>query len=107
MSLILSAFIALQALAATDADSACERASYFLCHQHLNQAWFDSARVIVAGVRQREPDKEAGLCLWSRVLLQLGDNAPGRKEKRGWYIKARAVADTLRRLNPRNPDGHM
>jgi tetratricopeptide (TPR) repeat protein len=107
MSLILSALLALQALAATGADSACERASYLLCNQHLDQTWFDSARVIVAGVRQREPDNEAGLCLWARVLLQFGDEAPGRREKRSWYIKARAVADTLRQLNPKNPDGHM
>jgi hypothetical protein len=79
MSLILSALLALQALAATGADSACERASYLLCNQHLDQTWFDSARVIVAGVRQREPDNEAGLCLWARVLLQFGDEAPGRR----------------------------
>jgi tetratricopeptide (TPR) repeat protein len=107
MSLILSVLLALRALAGTDADSACERASYLLCHQHLNQTWFDSARVIVAGVRQREPDNEAGLCLSAKVMMQLGDDAPGREEKRDWYVKARAVADTLRRLNPKNPDGHM
>jgi len=107
MSLILSALLALRALAPADADSACERASYLLCHQHLGQTWFDSARTIVAGIRQREPGNEAGLCLWARVLLQLGDEAPGRKEKRDWYAKAKAVADTLRCRNPRNPDGHM
>jgi tetratricopeptide (TPR) repeat protein len=107
MSLILSVLLALRASAVPGADSACERASYLLCHQHLSQTWFDSARVIVAGVRQREPESEAGLCLWTRVLLQVGNEAPGRKEKRDWYVKARAVADTLRRLNPKNPDGHM
>jgi len=107
MCLILSVLLVLQALAATDADSACERASYLLCHRHLNQTWFDSARTTVVGVRLREPNNEAALCLWARVLLQLGDDTPGRKEKRNWYIKARAAADTLKRLNPRNPDGHM
>jgi len=107
MSLILSVLLVLRASAGPDADLACKRASYLLCHQHLNQTWFDSARVIVAGVRQREPESEAGLCLWAKVLLQLGNEAPGRKEKRDWYVKARAVADTLRRLNPKNPDGHM
>lgn len=107
MSLILATFLALRALAPADADSACGRASYLLRHQHLDQTWFDSARTIVAGIRQRDPDNEAGLCLWSRVMLQLGDNAPGRREKRGWYAKARAAADTLRRLDPQNPNGHM
>lgn len=107
MSLILSLLLALRASAAPGADPACERASYLLCHQHLNQTWFDSARVIVAGVRQREPNNEVGLCLWVRVLLQLGDEAPGRKEKKDWYVRARAAADTLRQLNPGNPNGHM
>ena len=107
MSLILSVLLALRALAAPGADSACERAAYLLSNRHLDQTWFDSARVVVAGVRQRDPDNEAGLCLWSRVMLQLGDNAPGRREKRGWYVKAMAAADTLRRRNPKNPEGHM
>jgi tetratricopeptide (TPR) repeat protein len=107
MNLILSVLLAMRAFAATDADSACERASYLLCHRHLNQTWFDSARTIVAGVRQLEPGNETGLYLWARVLLQLGDDAPGIREKRDWYTKARAVADTLRRRNPGNPNGHM
>ncbi len=107
MSLILAALLVLRTTAATDAGPACERASYLLCHQHLNQTWFDSTRAIVAGIRQHDPENEAGLCLWARVLLQLGDEAPGREEKRSWYAKARAVADTLRQRNPENPDGHM
>ena len=107
MSLILAALLVLRTTAATDAGPACERASYLLCHQHLNQTWFDSTRAIVAGIRQRDPGNEAGLCLWARILLQLGDEAPGREEKRSWYVKARAAADTLRRWNPENPDGHM
>jgi tetratricopeptide (TPR) repeat protein len=107
MSLILTTLLALRALAPVNADSACERASYLLRHQYVDQSRFDSARAIVAGVRQREPGNEAGLCLWSRVMLQLGDRAPGRKEKRNWYVQARATADTLRTRNPRNPDGHM
>jgi tetratricopeptide (TPR) repeat protein len=40
-------------------------------------------------------------------MMQLGDDAPGREEKRDWYVKARAAADTLRRLNPKSPDGYM
>jgi tetratricopeptide (TPR) repeat protein len=107
MCLILSVFLVLPALPATDADSACETASYLLSHRHLNQTWFDSARTIVAGVRQRDPGNETGLCLWVRVLLQLGDDAPGGGEKKAWYAKARAVADTLRRRSPGNPNGHM
>jgi hypothetical protein len=107
MYLILSVFLALPVLSATDADSAGETASYLLCHRHLNQTWFDSARTIVAGIRQRDPANETGLCLWARVLLQLGDDAPGDVEKRAWYAKARAAADTLRRLSPRSPNGHM
>jgi len=107
MSLILSVLFALSALSATDADSACETASYLLHNRHLNQTWFDSARTIVAGIRQRDPTNETGLCLWARVLLQLGDDASGMREKRDWYTKARAVADTLRRRNPGNPNGHM
>ena len=107
MSLILSVLLALPALSVTDADSACERASYLLCHRHLDQTWFDSARTIVAGIRQRDPADETGLCLWTRVLLQLGDDAPGAAEKKAWYAKARAVADTLRRRSPGNPNGHM
>jgi tetratricopeptide (TPR) repeat protein len=107
MNLVLPVILVLQVLAAADADSACERASYLLYNRHLNQTWFDSARTIVAGVRQRDPGNETGLCLWARVLLQLGDDATGITEKRAWYTKARAVADTLRRRSPENPDGHM
>jgi len=107
MNLILSVLLAVRALAATDADSACERASYLLCHRHLNQTWFDSARTIVAGVRRRDPANETGLCLWTRILLLTGDDAQGAAERRAWYVKARAVADTLRRRSPRNPNGHM
>jgi tetratricopeptide (TPR) repeat protein len=107
MSLILSVLLGLSSLSATDADSAGETASYLLCHRHLNQTWFDSARTIVAGIRQRDPANETGLCLWARVLLQLGDDASGMREKRDWYTKARAVADTLRRRSPGNPNGHM
>jgi tetratricopeptide (TPR) repeat protein len=107
MNLILSVLLALCALAAPDADSACREASYLLCHRHLNQAWFDSARTIVAGVRQRDPGNESGLCLWARILLQLGDDASSAAEKKAWYVKARAVADTLRCRNPWNPNGHM
>jgi len=107
MSLMLSVLLVARALTATDVDSACGQASYLLCHRHLDQTWLDSARTVVASIRQRDPDNEVGLCLWARVLLQLGDDAPGRREKRGWYIKARATADTLRRLDPMNPDGHM
>jgi tetratricopeptide (TPR) repeat protein len=107
MNLMLAVVLALGTVTAAGPDSACVRASYFLCHRHLNQAWFDSARTIVAGVRQRDPGNETGLCLWARILLQLGDDAPGRREKRGWYAKARAAADTLRRRSPGNPDGPM
>ena len=107
MNLVLSVLLASCALAAPDADSACREASYLLCHRHMNQAWFDSARTIVAGVRQREPGNEAAFCLWARILLQTGDDAPSAGEKKAWYVKARAVADTLRCRNPRNPDGHM
>jgi tetratricopeptide (TPR) repeat protein len=107
MCLILSVLFALPGLRVADADSACQRASYLLCHRHLNQAWFDSARTLVAGVRQREPANETGLCLWTRVLLQLGDDAPDVAEKKAWYARARAVADTLRRRGPGNPNGHM
>jgi tetratricopeptide (TPR) repeat protein len=90
MNLVLPVILVLQVLAAADADSACERASYLLYNRHLNQTWFDSARTIVAGVRQRDPGNETGIT-----------------EKRAWYTKARAVADTLRRRSPENPDGHM
>jgi len=107
VSLLLSVMLALWAPAPVDADSACGRASYFLFHQHVDRTWFDSARTIVAGIREREPGHESGLCLWARLLLQLGDESEGRKEKRDWYAKARSVADTLRRLNPKNPDGRM
>lgn len=107
MSLILSVLLALSALSATDADSAGETASYLLCHRHLDQTWFDSARTIVAGIRQRDPTNETGLCLWAKVHLQLGDDALSAAEKKAWYAKARAVADTLRRRNPGNPNGHM
>jgi len=107
MSLVLSLLLVLRTSAAADVDSACERAEYMLSHRHQDQAWFDSARAIVAGVRLLEPDSQKGLYLWSRILLQLGDSAPNREEKRGWYVRARAAADTLRLRNPRNPDGHM
>lgn len=107
MSLALAVLLSLGALTAPGTDSAFKRASYFLDHRHLDQTWFDSARAIVADVRGREPGNEVGLCLWTRILLQLGDNTPGRRERRSWYAKAEAVADTLRQRSPGNPDGHM
>jgi hypothetical protein len=107
LSLILSLLFVLRASAPAGADSACDRASYLLCHRHLNQTWFDSARTLVAGVRQREPENPDGLCLWTRVLLQQGDDAPSLAEKKALYVRARAAAETLRLRNHANPAGHM
>jgi hypothetical protein len=105
--MILALLFFLQASAGTNMDSACERASYFLFHRHLDPAWFDSARTILAGFRQREPDSQTGLCLWTRVLLQQGDDAQNLVERKALYARARAAAETLKLRNPANPCGHM
>ena len=107
MNMILSVMLALSVPPVTSGDSACMQAQYLLCHRHLNQTWLDSARTIVACVRQQEPTNEAGLCFSARICLLMGDSASGSEKKQDWYMMAAAAADTLRRRNPMNPDGHM
>jgi len=108
MSLLL-AFLLLGTNAAAPAapDSACEHAAYLFFNRNQNPAWLDSAVAILGQARSRSPGDERCLYLWARVQLQLGEQAVGKAEKLGYYTRARAIADTLRRLNDLNPDGHM
>ncbi|MEO0071081.1 MAG: tetratricopeptide repeat protein [candidate division WOR-3 bacterium] len=53
------------------------------------------------------PTDERALYLWSRLHTQLGDNAKEKKEKIFYYERAKAIAETLKMLNDKNPDGYM
>jgi tetratricopeptide (TPR) repeat protein len=97
----------LLAIAATPADSACEKAAYMLFNRHLNPTWLDSAYDLLSQVRAAEPRHERCLYLWSRIHTQKGDNALTDKDKLRFYSRAKAIAETLIQVNEQNPDGHI
>jgi hypothetical protein len=83
-----------------------ERARYLLLHRHLDGC-LDSACQLLAQFRAAEPTGEQGLALWIQVNLALGDIAQGRSAKLACLERALAAADTLRRLNGLNAEGHL
>ncbi|MFO7674706.1 MAG: hypothetical protein R6X12_00095 [bacterium] len=94
-------------LASAPTDSLLARARWLHHHRHLDRSHLDSARVMLEGVRAAEPANESCRVWLARVLLQLGDRARTRADSLNWYVRARAVANTLRRRWPRNPEGHL
>lgn len=96
--------VATVALAAANADSICDRAEYLLFHRHLNRTWLDSAYGLLAELNRTEPRHERGRYLWSRIHIQLGDDAQSKPRKLELYAKAKALAETLRSYNDRNAD---
>jgi len=103
MTLLLTAVL----LAGTPADSLCDRAANLFFNRHLAPDNLENARRLLAEVRALAPKHERGLYLWSRLHVQLGDLAKTKRDKFRLYERARAIADTLKRLNPNNPDGVM
>jgi len=95
------------ALAAMPMDSLCDRAAYLLFNRHLEDEYLDSAYALLTRGRSQDPEHERCLYLWSRIHVQKGDNAEARSDKFTFYERSRAIADTLRELNPENPFGHM
>jgi tetratricopeptide (TPR) repeat protein len=95
------------ALAGNGVDSLCDRAEWLLFHRHLDSGYLDSAHGLLARGRALAPRNERCLYLWSRIHVQAGDDAKGRDRKLECYARSRAIADTLRNLNDRNPDGHL
>ncbi|MEO0085666.1 MAG: tetratricopeptide repeat protein [candidate division WOR-3 bacterium] len=103
MTILLTALV----VATTPADSLCERAAYLFFNRHLAPGNLDSAYRLLGEVRRLAPDHQRGLYLWSRIHVQLGDLAGTKREKFSLYEKAKAIADTLKCLNPKNADGVM
>lgn len=89
------------------ADSLCERAAHLFFNRHLAPDNLEEACRLLREVRAIAPEHERGLYLWSRAHVQLGDMAKSKREKFEMYERAKAIADTLKRLNPANPDGVM
>lgn len=87
-------------------DSACSRAEFLLFNRHQNRTWLDSAYRVLASAHRADPANERCLYLWSRVHIQLGDDAKSSAEKLRLYTLSRAVAETLITRNERNPLGH-
>jgi hypothetical protein len=105
-TLLLLALIVALAAAAGPTDAACDRAEYMLFHRHLNTTWLDSAYALLGSAHTADPRHERCLYLWSRVQCQKGDDARTDAEKLRFYVKGKAIAETLIAVNDRNPDGH-
>jgi hypothetical protein len=85
----------------------CDRARYYLLNWHLNPSYLDSCEAELAAVVSKGPEEEQRLALRARLLLVRGEREANRKSKAGWFAAARAVADSLRATNIRNPAGHL
>ncbi len=92
---------------AGETQSRCARASWFLFNRHLSASYLDSAYALVVLVRQKEPSREDALYLWTRIHLQKGDLAQTTDERITFYEKAKAAAETLKTINPLNPEGWL
>ncbi|MFO7675248.1 MAG: tetratricopeptide repeat protein [bacterium] len=88
-------------------DALCDRAEWQLFNRHEGVGRLDSAKALLARGRRLEPAHERCLYLWSRIHIQLGDDAKGKNRKLALYARAQAIADTLRVRNDQNPLGHM
>lgn len=88
-------------------DSLCEQAEWLLFNRHEGTGRLDSARSLLARARTLDPQHEYCLYLWSRIHIQMGDDARERGRKLAYYERARAIADTLKALNDENPLGHI
>ncbi len=91
---------------ATSADSLCEQAAWLFFNRHLEQHNLDSAYAMLARTHTQNPEHEHCLYLWSRIHVQKGDIAGTKSDKLELYERARAIAETLKTVNDRNPDGH-
>ena len=104
--IILLALCAIAA-AGSAVDSLCDRAEWLLFNRHEGIGRLDSAKTLLARGRRLEPAHERCLYLWSRIHIQLGDDAKDKDRKLALYARAQATADTLRVRNDQNPLGHM
>jgi tetratricopeptide (TPR) repeat protein len=93
--------------AAARSDSVLARARWLHHHRHLDRSHLDSARVMLEQLRAAEPANESCLVWLARVRLLLGDHSRTRADSHAWYVRARGLADTLRRRRPDNPEGHL
>lgn len=101
---ILPLLVATLTLAGSHADSVCDHAEYMLFNRHLNHAWLDSSYALLGQLHQQEPRDERGLYLWSRVHIQLGDDAASRARKLELFGESKAIAETLLQVNGRSAD---
>ncbi len=92
---------------AMSTDSLCEQAAWLFFNRHLEQHNLDSAYALLARTRTQDPEYERCLYLWSRIHVQQGDMTSDRSQKIALYDRARVIAETLKVVNDRNPDGHM
>lgn len=92
---------------ANETQSTCARVSWFLFNRHLSASYLDSANALLALVRQENPYCEDALYLLTRIHLQKGDLAQTKDEKITSYERARATAETLKAINPLNPEGWL
>ncbi len=90
-----------------DVNKLCDRAEFFLFNRHLNSTYLDSAYQLLAQIRTQDRRNERALYLWSRIHTQFGDDAKLKSEKIRYYERAKAVAESLKAINPKNPDGYM
>jgi tetratricopeptide (TPR) repeat protein len=102
LSLVLS-LLAMLCPAETD----LEQAERLYETRHLDPAYLDSSLFLLTTVRQAEPGNEGCLALLAQAFLSQGDCAQGQNRKLRCYQQALAWADTLRRLNDNNAQGHL
>ncbi len=110
MSLILTlvSVLSISSLpTATRVDSICQQAEFLLLNRHLHPGYLDSAYRLLTLARKLNPRHEHALYLWSRIHTQKGENTNNKTEKLRMFERAKAIAETLQTLNPKNPHGYM
>jgi tetratricopeptide (TPR) repeat protein len=103
---ILIGLLLIGAEPAADFDTALDDAAYLFFNRHLDESYLDSAFSLLLTLHEQEPTSAQALYLWSRIHIQLGDNARTRGEKMDLFRRARAIADTLRTVAPTDALGH-
>ena len=103
----LLAVLLTMAAMAEPVDSLLSRAEYLFFNRHLAPGNLDSAYALIAECRQLEPENQQSLYLWSRIHVQKGDDARKKADRIRLYDRAKVIAESLKTLNPDNPDGWM
>jgi hypothetical protein len=107
VSSVLAALLVAANLWPVVPDTLCRRAEWFLLNRHLDAGYMDSCGALLRVARSRGPGDARSLVLQARYCVQRGEDAGTKDDKLKWFLRARAVADTLRCADGTNADGHL